>query len=148
MCVCCVFILFVGVIFIFILVSLWFFINSKIFLSMTFGDVTITIQDLQILTCTRHSWSLRSEGSLKCRTYSDTGQPFIMIIKARSRIGAQGVHPLLIFLFSFYLKILPALVVGVLKSQSFIFQDVFPRNLKPSISVEVKIYFMSWILYF
>ena len=29
---------------------------------------------------TRHSWSLSSEGSLPCHTYTDTGHPFIMVI--------------------------------------------------------------------
>ena len=35
---------------------------------------------LQILTYARHSWPLRSECSLACHTYSDTGHPFIMVI--------------------------------------------------------------------
>ena len=33
------------------------------------GDVTITGEELQILTCARHSWPLSSEGSLACHTY-------------------------------------------------------------------------------
>ena len=56
----------------------WLFIqgfssHSRIFLS--FGDETITN-----LTYARHSWPLRSESSLACHTYCDTGRPFIMII--------------------------------------------------------------------
>ena len=46
----------------------------------SYGDVTITGKGLLILTFARHSWPLRSEGSLTCHTYCDTGQPFIMII--------------------------------------------------------------------
>ena len=38
--------------------------HSRIFHS--FGDVTIPGEGLHILTCTRHSWPLSSEGSLKC----------------------------------------------------------------------------------
>ena len=34
---------------------------------------------LQILTFTRHSWPLCSEGSLACHTYCNTGHPFIMV---------------------------------------------------------------------
>ena len=33
-----------------------------------------------ILTYTRHSWPLNSEGSLACNTYCDAGHPFIMVI--------------------------------------------------------------------
>ena len=51
---------------------------SRIFHS--FGDVTITDGGLQILTYSRHSWPLNSEGSLTCHTYCDIGQPFIMVI--------------------------------------------------------------------
>ena len=32
------------------------------------------------LTCARHSWPLSNEEYLTCHTYSDSGQPFIMII--------------------------------------------------------------------
>ena len=38
-----------------------------------YGDITITDEGLQILTYTRHSWPLSSEGSLTCHTYYDTG---------------------------------------------------------------------------
>ena len=34
----------------------------------------------QILTYTRHSWPLSSEGSLVCYTYCDTGHLFMMVI--------------------------------------------------------------------
>ena len=44
--------------------------HSRIFHS--YWDVTITDEGLQILTNTRLSWSLRSEGSFKCHTYCDT----------------------------------------------------------------------------
>ena len=37
-------------------------------------------EGLQILTYTRHSLPLSSEGSLACHTYRDTGHPFIMVI--------------------------------------------------------------------
>ena len=40
----------------------------------------ITGEGLQILTYTRHSWSLSSEGSFACHTECDTGHPFIMVI--------------------------------------------------------------------
>ena len=45
--------------------------HSKFFHSD--GDVTITGEGVQILTYDRHSWPLRSEGSLGCHTYCDTG---------------------------------------------------------------------------
>ena len=35
---------------------------------------------LQILTYTRHSWSLNSEGSSACHIYCNTGHPFKMVI--------------------------------------------------------------------
>ena len=35
---------------------------------------------LQILTYTRYSWSLNSEGSSACHIYCDTGHPFKMVI--------------------------------------------------------------------
>ena len=41
---------------------------------------TIAGEGLQILTYTRHSWPLSSEGSLTCHTCCDTGLPFIMVI--------------------------------------------------------------------
>ena len=34
---------------------------------------------LQILTYTRHSWPLSSEGSLTCHNHCDIGHPFIMV---------------------------------------------------------------------
>ena len=55
-----------------------FSFHSWIFHS--YGDVTIAGQGLQILTYTRHSWPLNTEGSLACHTYCDTGHPFIMVI--------------------------------------------------------------------
>ena len=42
--------------------------HSRIFHS--YGDVTISVEVLQILT--QHSWPLSSEGSLACHTYCDT----------------------------------------------------------------------------
>ena len=42
--------------------------------------VTITGEGLQIMTNTRHSWSLNSAGSLACHNFCDTGHPFIMVI--------------------------------------------------------------------
>ena len=44
------------------------------------GDVTITGEELQILTYARCSWPLSSEGSLACLNYRDTGHLFIMVI--------------------------------------------------------------------
>ena len=41
---------------------------------------TIPGEGSQILTSTRHAWSLSSEGSLARYTYHDTGQPFIMVV--------------------------------------------------------------------
>ena len=52
--------------------------HSRIFHS--YGDLTITVEGLQILTYARHSWPLSSEDSLTCHTYCDTGHPFIMFI--------------------------------------------------------------------
>ena len=51
--------------------------HSRIFHS--YRDVTITSEELQMLTYARHSWPLTSEGSLKCRTYLDMGHPFRMV---------------------------------------------------------------------
>ena len=47
---------------------------------VSYGDVTITDEGLQILTYARHLWPLSSEGSLACHTYCETGHPFIMVI--------------------------------------------------------------------
>ena len=52
--------------------------HSRIFHS--FRDVTIAIEELQILTYARQLWPLSSEGSLACHTYCDTGNLFIMVI--------------------------------------------------------------------
>ena len=52
--------------------------HSRIFLS--FRDINITGEGLQILTYTRYRWPLGSEGSVWCNTYYDTGKPFIMVI--------------------------------------------------------------------
>ena len=57
------------------LICLGFSYQSRIFHS--FGDVTITDEELQILVYTQHSWPLSSEGSLVCHTYCDTGHPFV-----------------------------------------------------------------------
>ena len=46
----------------------------------SYGNVTITIEGLQIVTYAWHSWPLNSEGSLACNTYCDAGHPFIMVI--------------------------------------------------------------------
>ena len=52
--------------------------QSRIFHS--FQDVTNNGEGLQILTNSRHSWSLSSKKSLTCHSYSDMGQHFIMVI--------------------------------------------------------------------
>ena len=52
--------------------------HSKIF--HPFGDVTNTGEGLQIFNIARHSWSLRSAGSLTCHTYREMGQSFMMVI--------------------------------------------------------------------
>ena len=52
--------------------------HSTIFHS--YGDVTIAGKELQILTYARHSWPLRSEGSLMCHTVCDTGLSSRMFI--------------------------------------------------------------------
>ena len=57
--------------------------HSRIFQS--YGDVTTTGERLQILTYARHSCPLRSECSLACHTYCDTGHPFIMVISEDPR---------------------------------------------------------------
>ena len=46
----------------------------------SFGEVTIAVEGLQILTFARHFWPLSSEGSSAFHTYCDTGHPFIMVI--------------------------------------------------------------------
>ena len=51
---------------------------SRIF--HAYGDVTITVEGLHILTYARHSWPLSREGSLVCHTYCDKGHPFIIVI--------------------------------------------------------------------
>ena len=56
----------------------FFLFHSNIIHS--YWDVTITGEELQILTYARHSWPLSSEGSIACHTYCDTGLPFIMVI--------------------------------------------------------------------
>ena len=45
-----------------------------------YGDVTITGEELKILTYARHSWPLSSEGSSACNIYCDTGHPFLIVI--------------------------------------------------------------------
>ena len=54
-----------------------FFSHSRIF--QLFEDVTIAGKG-EILIYAGHLWSLSSEGSLACDTYSDTGYPFLMVI--------------------------------------------------------------------
>ena len=63
----------------FVCFFVWGF-SSDMRIFHSYGDVTITGEGLQILTYTRHYWSLSSEGSLACHTYCDTGHPFIMAI--------------------------------------------------------------------
>ena len=45
-----------------------------------YGNFIITGKGLRNLTYARHSWSLSSEDSLECHSYSDMGHPFIMVI--------------------------------------------------------------------
>ena len=53
--------------------------HSRIFHS--FGEVIITgRKGLQMLTYTRHSWQLSSDGSFTCHTYFDTGQLYIFLL--------------------------------------------------------------------
>ena len=47
---------------------------------ISFGEVTIAGEGLQILTYARRLWSLSSEGHLAWNPYSDTGYPFIMVM--------------------------------------------------------------------
>ena len=49
--------------------------DTRIFYS--FGDVTISGEELQILTFARPLWPLSSEGFLSCHTFCDTGHLFI-----------------------------------------------------------------------
>ena len=57
----------------------WFFLShSRICLS--YGDVTIIGEGLQILNYALHSWPINSKGSLACHTYCGTVHPFIMVI--------------------------------------------------------------------
>ena len=53
-------------------VVLGFRSHSRIFLS--YGDVTITDEGLQILTFARYLWPLSSEGSLACQIHCDKGE--------------------------------------------------------------------------
>ena len=46
----------------------------------TWEDVTITGKGLQILSYTQHSWLLSSGVFLVFYTYTDTGNPFIIVI--------------------------------------------------------------------
>ena len=57
----------------------WVF-SSHTIIFHSYGDGIIAGEGLQILTYSRHSWSLSSEGSLAWNTYYDTGHPFIMVI--------------------------------------------------------------------
>ena len=52
--------------------------HSRLFHS--YGDATISVEGLQILTYTRHSWPLSIEGSLVCHNNCDTEHPFKMVI--------------------------------------------------------------------
>ena len=74
----------------FIYLFVWSFSPySNIFHS--FGDVTNASEGLQILTYARHLLPLRSEGSLECHTYCDTGHPFIMVINLRGLVTLTPV---------------------------------------------------------
>ena len=55
-------------------------LSSHLRIIQSYGDVTIAGEGLQILTYARHSWPLRSEGSLACHGYCDMGHQFIMVI--------------------------------------------------------------------
>ena len=46
----------------------------------SFGDVTSTVDGLQIFTYDGQWWPLGSDGSFACPTNSDTGHNFIMVI--------------------------------------------------------------------
>ena len=60
------------------LFSLGFFVPTREFFTYLHGDVTMTGEELKILTYARHSWSFSSKGSLACHTYSDKGHPFMI----------------------------------------------------------------------
>ena len=51
-----------------------------------YWDITIASEWLQILTYSRHSWPLSSEGSLARHTFCDTGHPFIIVISDRGPV--------------------------------------------------------------
>ena len=58
---------------------------SHLSIFQSHGHVTITSDGLQILTYDRHSWSLISDGSLVCHSYTVTpGHPFKMVISEDS----------------------------------------------------------------
>ena len=44
----------------------------------------LSVKGCKILTYARHSWPLSTAGSLACHTYSDVGNPFIMVISDES----------------------------------------------------------------
>ena len=74
-----------------------FYSHSGIFHS--YGDVTIADQGIQMFTYARHSWPLRSEGSLACPTYCDTGHPFIRTRDTHTCCPAFGSEDVTIGLF-------------------------------------------------
>ena len=47
---------------------------------------------LPILIYTRYSWQLSSEDSLKCHTYCDTGQPFIIVITSDTHTCCRAFY--------------------------------------------------------
>ena len=57
-----------------------FFFLFRIFAPLENLSLTWNRQKAPILSYTRHSWQLSSEGSLACHTYCDTSHPFIMVI--------------------------------------------------------------------
>ena len=57
----------------------WCFFLSHSRIVYWYKDVTIAGEGLQILTFARHTWPLRSEGSLVCHAYCDTGHLFIKV---------------------------------------------------------------------
>ena len=59
-------------------------VSSHSILYHLYGDITITGEGLQILTYTRHSWPLNSEGSLTCHAYCDTGHHVISTFSSSS----------------------------------------------------------------
>ena len=73
-------------------------ITSHSIIFQSYGDVTITGKELQILTYARHSLPLSCEGSWACHTYCNMGHPFIMVISEHPwhsrllpRIGSGAV---------------------------------------------------------